>query len=134
MAFLTGVRYLCSPLHRVMRKHEADHFSGMAYYMLGVTVTCALFHETLSVIGKCPDDATIEPTKHLPCFWHRVFLEKITKSPHRHAPAGCQSNHPSTRLSPLSRLHESMTLRASASQPETIPWLTFAMSLPRSLS
>jgi len=35
-----------------MRKHEADHFSGMAYYMLGVTATCAFFHETIAVIGK----------------------------------------------------------------------------------
>lgn len=35
-----------------MRKHEADHFSGMAYYMLGVTATCALFHETIAVIGE----------------------------------------------------------------------------------
>ena len=43
---------LRSKLSRVMRKHEADHFSGMAYYMLGVTATCAFFHETIAVIGK----------------------------------------------------------------------------------
>ena len=34
-----------------MRQHESDHFSGMAYYMLGVTGASALFHETLAVIG-----------------------------------------------------------------------------------
>jgi len=42
---------VCKVLGLVMRAHERQQFSGMSYYLLGVTSTVLLFHPTIAVIG-----------------------------------------------------------------------------------